>query len=275
MRKGLLFIMIFGWLFGPPSKVQEAHDLYSAGKYLEAGNLYASETDNYPGQMPEITFNSAQAYFKADSLEKGMSQFGKTCNMAKQDPQLASWAWNNVGITHLKNLENAQKQTQQAPQGMQQGSQPAANPEQTQAMLLTALQAFKDALKLDHDNDFARYNYELLMRRMKQQEKDQQQQQQEQKEDKQEQQQDQEQQEKNKQDQSQDQEDDSPEKKENKADQDPKQGDGEGEGKESQMSGEEAQRLLEAMESNEKKFLQQLEKGKKRKVYSEKNGHDW
>ena len=40
------------------------------------------------------------------------------------------------------------------------------------------------------------------------------------------------------------------------------------------MSGEEAKRLLDAMNSNEKKFLQQLEKGKKHRTYNN-DGPDW
>lgn len=282
MRKGLLLIFFMGWLFGPPSKVQVAYDNYKAGKYLDAAKTYASETPNYPDQAPAMNFNTGQGYFFADSLQLAMTQFGKVCNMSTQDPELGSIAWNNVGILHLVSLEQAQKQAQQAQQqGMQagtmQGAQPSApNQEEMKAKMMIALQAFKDALKLDHNNDIARYNYELLMRRIKQQEQQQQQQQDQQQEQQDQQQEQQENQEQNKPDQGQDQENDSQPKEEKNANQDPnKQGQGEGQGKESQMSGEEAQRLLEAMNSNEKKFLQQLEKGKKRKVYSEKDGHDW
>ena len=277
MRKGLLFIAMFGWLFGPPSKVQEAHEFYENGKFMEAGLLYKVEVDNYVSQTQELMFNSGQCFFQADSLNLAMTQYGNAANMVKHDAQLASWAWNNIGIVHIQNVAKAQQQAQQSQpqQGMMPQAAPSVSKEETQAMLLTALQAFKDALKLHHDNDIARYNYELLMRKMKQQEEQQDQQQQDENKDQQQEQKDQEQ---NKPKEGKDQENDSPDNSENNADQDPKKGQNQGEGeggKEGEMSKEEAQRLLEAMDSNEKQYLQQRERGKKRKVYAEKDGHDW
>jgi hypothetical protein len=272
MRKGLLAIMFLGWLFGPPSIVQKATEAYNAQKYAEAAAGFTTEFENYPTQHSALNFNIAQSWFKLDSIAKATTFYGKVTNVAKESPQMGSWAWNNLGCI----FSNAQpgaggmpgQMSAQMPGQAQAGG---PNPQQQDAApaspLEQALQAFKDALKLDHDNELARFNYELIKRKIQQQQQQNQDQNEDQKEDqkqdqKQDDQKDQQNQPKNQQNQ--------PKNQENKADQ-KKPGEGENP---QEMSAAEAERLLEAMNSNEKKFLQQLEKGKKLRTYNE-DGPDW
>lgn len=269
MRKGLLVIMFLGWLFGPPSAVQNAAESYKAQKYAEAVAAFSTAHDNYPRQHAALNFNTAQCWLHLDSLAQATSWYGKVTNASQQAPQMGSWAWNNLGCIFASAQPAAGPMggpqgampAQGAPMGAQQGG---ANP---MDQLAQALQAFKDALKLDHDNEFARYNYELIKRKMQQQ-----QQQQDQQQDQQDQQQD-EQQKKENQDQQKgkDQQQESPQNQENKGNQGQQKP---GEGEAQQMSPEEAKRLLDAMNANEKKFLQQIEKGKKHRTYNE-DGPDW
>lgn len=270
MRKGIvLTIMIFGWLFGPPSNVQKAHEAYLDRNYAQAQTLYAAAFEDYKGQHPSLNFNVGQCWLWQDSAQKALTWFGKVTNAHQEDPQMASWAWNQVGTVFALGKDLP-------PQGqpaMNPGSQPGSGHAPTPApgtsvpgmgersvpreKLEQALQAFKDALKLDHDNDIARYNYELVKRKLEEmeQQQDQQQQQQDQQQDQQ--QQDQQQQQKPK-----------PQPDEKKGQQQQQQPDA------GQMTPQEAERILDAMNANEKKFLQQLEKSKKHRTYNQ-DGPDW
>jgi hypothetical protein len=280
MRKGLLMIMVLGWLFGPPSIVEKATEAYNGKHYAEAAAGFGTAHDLYPGQHPALNFNTGQCWMYLDSVNKAKVWYGKVTNASKESPQMASWAWNNLGCIFGSDKAQAGAPAGapgimpgQAPGGMPMGAMPGMGQQaqggDPKAGLEQALQAFKDALKLDHDNELARYNYELIKRKLQQQQQ-QQQQNQDQQQDQQDQKQDQQDQ---KQQQGQDQQKDQPQNQENKGNQGNPQQQGEG-GEPQQMSAAEAERLLEAMNSNEKKFLQQIEKGKKHRTYNE-DGPDW
>jgi hypothetical protein len=274
MRKGLLMIMFLGWLFGPPSAVQKATEAYNSQKYVEAVTGFSSAHDSYLGQHPALNYNTAQGWLHLDSIAQAMTWYGKVTNASKESTQIGSWAWNNLGCIFASDKQgpaptggSIPAQGQQAQAGMPM--QPQGGGADPMARLEQSLQAFRDALKLDHDNEIARYNYELIKHKI-QQLKDQQQQNQDQNQDQQEQEQDQKKEDQNQQKQ-QDQQNDSQQPKENKGNQGQKPGEGENP---QQMSAAEAQRLLDAMNANEKKFIQQIEKGKKHRTYNE-DGPDW
>jgi Ca-activated chloride channel homolog len=264
MRKGILsMVLIFGWLFGPPSDVQNAKEAFLAKKYSEAATLYTSVLEQYASQHPSINFNIGQSWLFQDSTTKATAWFGRVTNGSQQDPQMASWAWNQIGTVFATKEGQPGASSQQFSPGSQPGNAMAVpgmqgkGGEQAGSSLDQALQAFKDALKLDHDNDIARYNYELIKRKIQQQQQQQQQQEQQQEEKK------EEQQEKK------------PKPDQNKAPKKENQGGQQGEPQDTeQMSPQEAERILEAMNSNEKKFLQQLEKRKKHRTYNN-DGPDW
>lgn len=291
MRKGTwMVVLVLGWLFGPPSNVQKASEAYQAKRFKEAVALFAGEMPNYPGQQSGLNFNQAQCWMLMDSNSRAMSLFGNCTQSYAENRQVASWSWNQIGTLFASGKgPKAQQPTGSQPgaanPGMQpgmdpmmganpgmspmMGGAPAAGQQQTMVSreeLQMALQAFKDALKLDHDNEVARYNYELVKRKLQQQDQnqnqDQNQDQQQQQEQQQQQQQQQDQQNKPK-----------PQPQENKGNQQQQQQQGEGKDP-MEMSMEEAERILAAMNSNEKKFLQQLERGKKHKTYND-DGPNW
>ena len=72
-----------------------------------------------------------QCWLGMDSTAQALTQF--TNAKTKKDPQLNSMALNNIGVLQAMNGENE-----------------------------IALASFKNALKSFHDNEHARYNYELL-----------------------------------------------------------------------------------------------------------------
>lgn len=301
MQKSLLTLLFLGGLFGGPSNPELAVERWEAEKYGESLALFMDSFEDYDDQRKALEFNIAQCYLKIDSAQTAMSWYSKASNVNKLDAQLASMSWNNIGAL--------QSQAQPAPvpgqgpggatpgmPGMPPGGGmspqaggPQGTPQQAdpKAQIQQALGSLKQSLKLYHDNEEARYNYELLKRKLQQME--QQQQQQEQNEDQQENKDDQEQQ----QDQEQKQDDKGeqknkeeseakqPDNQENKGQQQQNQNGNQGqnqqqqgEGQQQEMSVEQAQMLLEAMNQNEKKFLQQLQKKKQVRPRSQ-NGPDW
>ncbi|MFN8393556.1 MAG: hypothetical protein U0176_02660 [Bacteroidia bacterium] len=287
MRKGTLMVVMFlGWLFGPPSNVQKAGEAYQAKRFQEAASLYAGEMENYLGQQVSLNFNQAQCWMRLDSNTKALNLFSNCTQSYAESRQVASWSWNQVGT--MLAMGKAPKPQQQpggaqpgaANPGMAPGMQPGMNPmagmnpggaqqppQVSREDLELALNSFKEALKLDHANEIARYNYELIKRKLEQQDQNQNQNQDQQQQQQQQQQQDQQQQNQNQQNKP------KPQPQENQGNQQQQQQQGEGKDP-MEMSMEEAERILSAMNSNEKKFLQQLERGKKHKTYND-DGPNW
>ncbi|MBK9451886.1 MAG: hypothetical protein IPN95_21195 [Bacteroidetes bacterium] len=277
MRKGIvLIVLMLGWLFGPPSDVQEAKKAYEAKQYTVAVPLFEKAFEQYMAQHAALNFNMGQCWLMQDSAQRAMSWYGKVTNAHAENSQMASWAWNQIGTIFASGKDApAQGQPQMSP-----GGQPGAammpqmggaggmgqGQQVSREKLELALQAFKDALKQDNDNDIARYNYELIKRKLQQQDENQQNQDNQDQQDQQQQQQDQQQQQQDQQQQQKKQ----PQNQENQGNQGEQ-----GEPKDAeQMSQQEAERILAAMNANEKKFLQQMEKSKKHKTYNH-DGPDW
>lgn len=125
-------LVLPGWNDGPLKRAEQA---FAAGSYRESIDAYVQAIHDYPLRSREIRYNIAQCYERMDSLEQAMEYYHQSVNTRKSD--LASQASNQIGILLLR---------QDKPQ--------------------QALAAWKQALKYDPDNETARYNYELLLKRI-------------------------------------------------------------------------------------------------------------
>lgn len=279
MKNICLGVLMVGGLFGPPSVPQQAKEKYDSEAFLESAALYSQALETYPGQRAALNFNIAQSYLRADSAHRALTFMSQATGIGKVNPELASMAWNNIGGLH------AAAPQQGAPGMPGQPTQPQAAQGEEDALspIEQALEDFKNALRNNPENDLARYNYELLKRKQQQQ-----QQQQDQNEDKEENKEDEKKDEEKKDDQQKDQQNDQKkdqqkdqqkenqqqENKENKGQNQQQQQQQQGEGQEQKMSMDQAKMLLEAMNQNEKKFLQQLQKSKKKRPQRHK-GPEW
>ncbi len=296
MHKAIFSILFIGGIFGGLSLPEQAAEKMEAESYVEAIALYDSSLtlSDYNSERRAIHFNRGQAYFLRDSINLAQAAYSKCTNLDPREKgllgnrEIASWAWNNIGIGRVKTGEAAQQQGS-SPMSINGGNMPNMGGPQGQndskQIFEEALKAFKEALKLDPENEIARFNYELLKKRMLEAEK-----------------QNQEQENENKDDQNQDQEQDNKDKSEenDKQKQEDKQGDSDqqkqpkpqnneeknaqnsnqqqnqGEPEEMEMSQEQAAQLLEAMNEKEKQFIQQLEKRSPKKGRKKRNeGPDW
>ena len=298
MRKALFSILFIGGIFGGLSIPEQAAEKMEAEKYGEAVALYDSSLtiSDYDTEHRAIHFNRGQAFFELDSIDRAQEAYSKCTNLnpremgLKFDRQVGSWAWNNIGISRVKRGE-AQQQAGSSPMSINPGGgnmpnmAPAPGQSDTKQVFEEALKAFKEALKLDPENESARFNYELLKKRMlemeqqnqdqQNQDQDQQQQQDQQDDKKQDDQQDQQKQE-DKEGDSDQQKQPKPQNNEEKNAQNSNQQQNQGEPQEMEMSQEQAAQLLEAMNEKEKQFIQQLEKSSPKKGRRKRNdGPDW
>jgi Ca-activated chloride channel family protein len=270
--KGLLFAILFTIIITDPIRIgqinrakQEAKKAYVAGDYESAARQYRFLTDSLNVTEDEVLLNLGHSYYHLDETENALAQYQSLSQSGT--PSVRSTAHQQLGV--IKNKQG--------------------KPEE-------ALNHFKEAIKSDPGNEDARYNYELLRRKLDEQKK-QQQEQQKQEENKDQQQKDQKKDQQNKDDQNQ-----QDKKDQEKKDQDKKDSDKSDEQKEEQskqqqekdqkedrekkenqpssqkleqmkISEEKAKMILEAMKNQEIQYLQQ----NKRKATQprDKSKPDW
>jgi hypothetical protein len=240
---------------------REAREAYEKGDYATAIRQYRYLTDSLGVDEDEIQLNLAHAYYQSDDSVHTRSAYERVTRSG--DARLRSTAYQQLGV-----MANA-----------------ANRPEE-------ALNLFKEALRANPSNADARYNYELVKKKLEEQKKQDQEQkkdkkdQQDQKKDQQNQNQDQKQDQKEKQQdqQKQQQQREQQEKQEQEKQQQSRPQEQEKQQqqtdpslsdklKEMKISEEKARMILEAMKNNEVQYLQQ----NKRKATkpNEKGKPDW
>lgn len=126
--------MLFS-LTGDDGLLTQAEVAYLKGSYTESVQLYRQALREYPEKSTQIRFNIAQCYGQMDSTLEAIQNYEQATRSA--DAELASQAFNNLGEINasVENLEKAKDQ-------------------------------FMRALNRDPENDKARYNFELVVRRL-------------------------------------------------------------------------------------------------------------
>ena len=249
--KGLLVLTLVAALITDPLKInqinrakQEARKAYTEGDYETAIQKYRYLTDSLQVSEDEVLLNLGHSYYQAGDVENATTQYQTLVQSNK--PSVRSAAWQQLGV-----IKNKQGKAEEA------------------------LSHFKEAIKADPSNEDARYNYELLKRKLdekkkqEEQQKNQEQQNKEQQQDKKEQEKkDQEKKDQEKKDQEKKDSDKSEqEKKEQQEQQQNEDQKNDEEKKENQpssqkleqmkISEEKAKMILEAMKNQEIQYLQQ------------------
>jgi Ca-activated chloride channel family protein len=226
----VFYIVLFlgpGILFGQAGrkKVMEGNRLFSEEKYDEANNKYQDAMLEDPGS-PVIQFNVGDVLYKKNSYEKAMEAYQKA--MDSDDPLFQSKSYYNIGNTLYRN-----------------------------GKLPESILAYEQALKLNPDDQDAKYNLEFVRNKLKENADKQQQQPQ------QDQQPEQQPQNKNK--------DEDGQKEKQQKEQEESTPPSEEQEQKKEMSKEEAQRLLDALKENQEDLKKKQVKGKGRASV----GKDW
>lgn len=151
MKTSILFIVL-ALIFTDPAKIgkinrvkEEAKKAYLAGDYQTAAAKYKYLTDSLAVTEEEVLLNLANAYFELNDTTAAISQYQSLTESSNK--KIRSRAQQQLGVARNK-----------------------------QAKFEEALNHFKEAIKSDPANNDARYNYELLKRKLDEQKKQEEQQ---------------------------------------------------------------------------------------------------
>ncbi len=125
------------------TETREGNRLYEEGRYAEAHEKYLEALLEAP-DSPIIRFNDGNALYQGQDYESALESFRAAVESG--DPQLASAAWYNLGNTLYR-----------------------------QGALPESLEAFKQALRADPADVDAKHNLERVLEQMQQQQQEQQQ----------------------------------------------------------------------------------------------------
>lgn len=125
----------------------EARKAYASGDYKKAVQKYRYLTDSLDVKEDEVTLNLANAYYQSNDTTNAASIYQSLIGSPK--PHIRSKAQQQLGVLNHKH-----------------------------GKLEEALNNFKQAIKADADNVDARYNYEMLKKKLEEQKKKQEQNQQ-------------------------------------------------------------------------------------------------
>ncbi len=275
MKKALtlFFILCIGNVHSQSAQdwLSKGNDSFLSKDYESAIKHYEKSLEVDPNYAYAM-FNMGDAFFIQEKYDKARSQFKNAALTAPSKIEKAN-AYFNLASSYVMTAMDIAEEAKANPNRADQGEDPFTYLEE-------GIEALKDALRSNPTDEDARYNLAYLQKLMKQQPPPQEQENQDQKQDDKEQDdKDQEKQDKEKQDQEkQDQEN----KNDGNEDKSEKEEEKEQEEKESEeqkpqpreMSKEDAQRILDAIEQQEKEIREKLnlKKTKKDRVHIEK---DW
>jgi Mg-chelatase subunit ChlI len=244
----LLFMAmtLFSWSQQENRLIRQGNRQYEDGKYKEAEIDYLksvqSEKSSYKG-----FFNLGDAWYMQENYLQASAAFD-TLRTFKMNDETRSKSYYNLGNSLLKTAKDSAQLAQK--------------------FLPASIEAFKQSLRLDPQDQDAKYNLAYAQKLLQ---KSQQQQQQNQ--DKQDKQQDQKQDQK--QDQNQDQQKDQEQQQQQDQAQQDQQDQQQQQARPQQISKEDAERILEALKNDEKETLEKLKQAKIQSTRVIKSDKDW
>lgn len=228
----LIFMSVYSFAQEDHKLLREGNKNYDKGKFTDAEDSYrkslTKKADSYKG-----AFNLGDAYYKQGKYEEAINQFEMVSNRRVSKDTLAR-AYHNLGNSFLKNYTAQPKNI----------TNDSVNAEK-EKMLSNAVEAYKKGLKNNPADEDTRYNLSYASRLLRQQQQQNQQNKKDKDKDK-----------KDKKDQK-DQKDQQKDKKDEKSDKKPPE-----QKPEEKISKEDAQRLLEASNNEEKNTQDKLKREK-------------
>lgn len=134
MRLFLIGIFTSVLMVGSSAELAEASRAYQSGNYRAAARIWRTALAQYPNYAPQINYNLGLCYQALDSSKKAMQCFQRA--ISQEDPQTTSRAYTHQAVALA-----------------------------TDDKVPGALRLLRKALLLDPNNEAARYNYEVLMRK--------------------------------------------------------------------------------------------------------------
>ena len=143
----IIILTVFLLVVIDPTKIakvnrakKEAREAYVKGDYKKAVSMYTYLADSLDVQEDEVMINLANAYFQVNDTTNAITTYQSLTTSAKQ--HIRSKAQHQLGILHHR-----------------------------QGKFEEALENFKQAIKADNNNVDAKYNYELLKKKLDEEKK--------------------------------------------------------------------------------------------------------
>lgn len=111
----------------------------------------------------EASFNLANTYYKQQRWDDALKEFQHYLTLESEDEPKMSAAWSNMGNTFLKKKANEKAETQSA---IAQGQQPQKGGQQTDNLKMS-MDAYKNALRLNPNDEETRYNLAVVQKMIK------------------------------------------------------------------------------------------------------------
>ncbi len=143
----VLAVVSVGWL-DPHARAREGNRLYEAGKYDEAVEHYNEALVDEPDSS-RLHFNLGDARYKSGKYDDALASFGKVTT-SDSDPARTARVAYNVGNTKVRQGEAVE----------------ATDPQKTLDLWTEALLAYRRALGADPDDADAKWNHELVERKI-------------------------------------------------------------------------------------------------------------
>lgn len=143
----VLAALSVGWL-DPHARARAGNRLYETGKYAEAVEHYNQALVDDP-DSPRLHFNLGDARYKTGKYDDALASFGKVTT-GDADPARTAHVAYNVGNTKFRQGEAME----------------AAEPQKALELWTDALLAYRRALGADPDDADAKFNHELVDRKI-------------------------------------------------------------------------------------------------------------
>jgi Ca-activated chloride channel family protein len=153
-----LVLAMVAWPGFVQASPQSAEQAYQKGDFSTAEQQYQVAAAQAPGK-PELEFNVGSAAYKAALFDKSAAAFQQS--LKTDQVKLQQDTYYNLGNTQYRQGQKTEK----------------TNPQQTIPIWQQAVQSYEAALQLKADDADARYNRDLVKRKLEQLQKQQQQQQ--------------------------------------------------------------------------------------------------
>ncbi len=146
----LLAVGNIAWLDPVRDALEEGNRLFQAGQFEEALTRYGELLVDDP-DSPLVNFNMGAAHYKAGNYDAALSSFARVPSQDDAPPRAARTAYN---------LGNTQYQIGAATE--------AAQPQAALKAYTSALSAYRRALGLNPSDEDAKFNYEVVAKKIEQ-----------------------------------------------------------------------------------------------------------
>lgn len=141
---------------GERSAVRQGNKAYQEQRYEVAAEHYKAAEKENPSSK-EASFNLANTYYKQHLWDEALQEYQRYITLENESPEKLSAAWANMGNTFLKKKAEESSKAKTTPQQGAEGQRQEDN-------LKLTMEAYKNALRLNPNDEEVRYNLAVVQK---------------------------------------------------------------------------------------------------------------